>query len=114
MRGVHDMGGREAGRCERDEHEYERWEKRVDALMMLLSAKDRDLMKVDELRRNIESLGADRIEAIDDVAFGDDSAHRLTIHDGKRADSVRAEELDGPAEIGRAARAFNVNIVDCA
>ena len=27
--------------------------------MMLLSAKDRDLMKVDELRRNIESLGAD-------------------------------------------------------
>ena len=59
MRGVHDMGGREAGRCERDEHEYERWEKRVDALMMLLSAKDRDLMKVDELRRNIESLGAD-------------------------------------------------------
>ncbi|MFO1360987.1 MAG: nitrile hydratase subunit beta [Burkholderiales bacterium] len=59
MRGVHDMGGLPAGRCERDEHEYERWEKRVDALMMLLSAQDRDLMKVDELRRNIESLGAD-------------------------------------------------------
>ena len=27
--------------------------------MMLLSARDRDLMKVDELRRNIEGLGAD-------------------------------------------------------
>ena len=30
--------------------------------MMLLSAKDRDLLKVDELRRNIESLGADAYE----------------------------------------------------
>ena len=27
--------------------------------MMLLSTKDRELLKVDELRRNIESLGAD-------------------------------------------------------
>jgi hypothetical protein len=62
MRGMHDMGGLEAGRCERDEHEYERWEKRVDALMMLLSGRDRDLMKVDELRRNIESLGAEAYE----------------------------------------------------
>jgi hypothetical protein len=51
------MGGLPAGRCERDEHEYEQWEKRVDALMMLLSGRKPDLMKVDELRRNIESLG---------------------------------------------------------
>jgi hypothetical protein len=64
MRGVHDMGGLEAGRCGHDEHEYEQWEKRVDALMMLLSAKDRDLMKVDELRRNIESLGADAYDRL--------------------------------------------------
>ncbi|HXX10919.1 MAG TPA: hypothetical protein VEK05_05325, partial [Burkholderiales bacterium] len=35
------------------------WEKRVDALLVLLSRKDRRLMTVDELRRNIESLGAD-------------------------------------------------------
>jgi hypothetical protein len=51
------MGGLPAGRCRRDEHEYEQWEKRVDALMMLLSGRKPDLMKVDELRRNIESLG---------------------------------------------------------
>jgi hypothetical protein len=51
------MGGLPAGRCERDEHDYEQWEKRVDALMMLLSGRKPDLMKVDELRRNIEALG---------------------------------------------------------
>jgi hypothetical protein len=59
MRSHHDMGGLPAGTVERDEHEYAAWEKRVDALMMLLSHKDRQLLKVDELRRNIESLGAD-------------------------------------------------------
>lgn len=57
MRSHHDMGGLPAARCERDEHEYEQWEKRVDALMMLLSGRKPDLMKVDELRRNIEALG---------------------------------------------------------
>lgn len=57
MRSHHDMGGLPAGRCERDEHDYEQWEKRVDALMMLLSGRKPDLMKVDELRRNIEALG---------------------------------------------------------
>lgn len=64
MRSHHDMGGLPAGRCERDEHEYEQWEKRVDALMMLLSAKDRDLLKVDELRRNIEALGPEAYETM--------------------------------------------------
>ena len=59
MRSHHDMGGLPAGPVGRDEHEYAAWEKRVDALMMLLSHKDRQLVKVDELRRNIEGLGAD-------------------------------------------------------
>jgi len=59
MRSHHDMGGLPAGPVGRDEHEYAAWEKRVDALMMLLSHKDRQRVKVDELRRNIEGLGAD-------------------------------------------------------
>jgi hypothetical protein len=62
MRSHHDMGGLPAGKCEPDEHEYELWEKRVDALMMLLSDAERRLLRVDELRRNIESLGADAYE----------------------------------------------------
>lgn len=58
-RSHHDMGGLPAGAVERTEHDHALWEKRVDALMMLLSSQDRRLLTVDELRRNIESLGPD-------------------------------------------------------
>ena len=60
MRGHHDMGGLPAGPVEKTEHDYALWEKRVDAMMLLLSA--RRLLKVDELRRNIEGLGPDAYE----------------------------------------------------
>jgi hypothetical protein len=59
MRGHHDMGGLPAGPVERREHDHALWEKRVDALMMLLSAPGRRLLRVDELRRNIEALPPD-------------------------------------------------------
>lgn len=64
MRRHHDMGGLPAGRCERDEHDYAPWEKRVDALMMLLASRERRLLTVDELRRNIEDLGARAYDAL--------------------------------------------------
>jgi hypothetical protein len=64
MRAHHDMGGLPAGRVEPIEHDYALWEKRVDALMMLLSHPSRQLLKVDELRRNIESLGAQAYDAM--------------------------------------------------
>jgi hypothetical protein len=57
QRGVHDLGGQPAGTVARSEHDYALWEKRVDALMVLLSSKQH--MRVDELRRNIEALGAE-------------------------------------------------------
>jgi len=56
----HDMGGREAGPINQKPHSHPDWEKRVDALMMLLSNKKRRLIKVDELRRGIEELGAEK------------------------------------------------------
>ena len=62
MRGHHDMGGRPAGPVAKTEHDYAPWEKRVDALMMLLSSPQRRMLRVDELRRNIESLGPDAYE----------------------------------------------------
>ena len=65
-RGHHDMGGLPAGAVEATEHDYALWEKRVDALMVLLSHKDRRLLTVDELRRNIESLGP---EAYDKMTY---------------------------------------------
>ncbi|MFN0038318.1 MAG: hypothetical protein ACKVP2_02255 [Burkholderiales bacterium] len=57
FRGIHDIGGLPAATVEATEHDYALWEKRVDALMVLLSKKG--MLNVDELRRNIESLGAD-------------------------------------------------------
>lgn len=56
-RGVHDIGGLPAGAVQATEHDYALWEKRVDAMMVLLSKKGH--LTVDELRRNIETLGED-------------------------------------------------------
>ena len=63
-RGHHDMGGLPAGKVEPTEHDYAEWERRVDALMMLLSGVKgkKKLMTVDELRKNIESLPPDAYE----------------------------------------------------
>jgi Nitrile hydratase beta subunit len=68
------MGGGPAGPVERDEHAYDEWEQRVDALMMLLSHKDRQLLRVDELRRNIETLGA---EAYDRMGYYERWMHAI-------------------------------------
>jgi hypothetical protein len=54
MRSHHDMGGLPAGPVQPTEHDFAPWEKRVDALLVLLGA--RQLVRTDELRRNIEAL----------------------------------------------------------
>jgi len=66
MRAYHDLGGRPAGPIDRTERELEPWEKRVDAMLQLLSAPERGLIRVDELRRAIEGLGA---EAYDRLSY---------------------------------------------
>ena len=58
-RAHHDMGGEAGGPVERSEHAYDPWEKRVDAMLRLLSSEPHRLIRVDELRRGIESLPAD-------------------------------------------------------
>ena len=63
-RGCHDIGGLPAGRVERAEHDYALWEKRVDALMVLLGGQGRGVITVDELRRGIEQLGAEAYDAM--------------------------------------------------
>jgi len=56
MRHVHDRGGwSDAGPIERAEHDYAMWEKRTDAMLRILT-RDRHIIRVDELRRAIESL----------------------------------------------------------
>jgi hypothetical protein len=56
-RSHHDMGGMDAGPVEQIDHVHVLWEKRTDAIMRLVTDKDRRIMTVDELRRGIEQLG---------------------------------------------------------
>jgi Nitrile hydratase beta subunit len=62
MRNYHDMGGLPADTVVPTEHDYALWEKRVDAMQMLL--KEKQLLTTDEMRRNIESLGVDVYERL--------------------------------------------------
>ena len=73
-RSHHDMGGLPAGRCSRDEHDYEQWEKRIDALLMTLWLKA-GAFTVDELRRNIEGLGE---KAYDGMGYYERWMHAIT------------------------------------
>jgi len=53
-RSVHDLGGLPGGPIDRHEHDLTLYEKRVDALLMLLAGPKRGIFRVDALRRAIE------------------------------------------------------------
>ena len=55
-RAVHDVGGLDFGGIDRSEHDLALWEKRVDAMMILLYSK-KGLWTVDAMRRTIEDYG---------------------------------------------------------
>ncbi len=55
-RAVHDVGGLEFGPIDRHDHDLAQWERRVDAMMILLYAK-KGVFKVDAMRRVIEDYG---------------------------------------------------------
>ena len=54
-RGNLDMGGLDAGKIKQEDKDYALWEKRVDAMMVLLT-NDLGLMPVAQLRKGIEAL----------------------------------------------------------
>lgn len=65
MRAVHDRGGWPgAGPIERAEHELLDWERRTDAMMQLLSSPEKRIIRLDEMRRAIESLPLERYESL--------------------------------------------------
>ena len=70
MRAYHDLGGTPAGPIDREDHELELWEKRIEALLILL--KNKGILRVDENRRGLESLGKD-------VYFGSSYAERRML-----------------------------------
>jgi hypothetical protein len=58
----HDMGGTDAGGISLGEHSHALWEKRVDALLRLSTAKG--YFTVDGLRRVLEDMGEDTFETM--------------------------------------------------
>jgi len=106
-RGHHDMGGLPAGRVERTEHDYADWERRVDALMVLLSGirGGNKLMTVDELRKNIEAIGPDAYEKMSYYERWVTSITQTMIQRGvitteelgRKMEEVQSRERDGAA-----------------
>jgi len=106
-RGHHDMGGLPAGKVERTEHDYAEWERRVDALMVLLSGVrgGRKLMTVDELRKNVEAIGPDAYEKMSYYERWVTSITQTMIQRGvitteelgRKMQEVQSRERDGAA-----------------
>jgi hypothetical protein len=55
-RAIHDVGGLDFGPIDRDEHDLALWEKRTDAMLILLATK-KSIFKIDAMRRVIEDYG---------------------------------------------------------
>jgi len=56
-RAVHDVGGLSFGPIDREEHDLALWEKRTDAMLILLRDNTRRVLSTDSHRRMIESYG---------------------------------------------------------
>jgi len=67
-RSHHDMGGQDAGHVQPTEHDYAEWERRIDAMAVLLFGikGNAKRLSVDEHRKNIEALPP---EAYDRMAY---------------------------------------------
>ena len=56
MPGPHDLGGKPAGPIDRTDHRHGDFERHMDAVLSLLGDRGQRVIRVDELRRAIESL----------------------------------------------------------
>ena len=92
---VHDRGGwPDAGPIDKSEHDYSLWEKRTDALLMLLGQQNARVLRVDELRRAIESLPPDAYEKMKYYERWISAIEALLIEKGV----LTKEEIDQKAE----------------
>lgn len=65
MRVVHDRGGwPETRPIDKADHQLEDWERRTDAMMQILSSPEKRTIRLDEMRRTIESLPSEQYESL--------------------------------------------------
>jgi hypothetical protein len=105
MRAYHDLGGRPAGAIDRTERTLEPWEKRVDAIVSLLSARERAIVRVDELRRAIEGLGAAEYDRLNYYERWMTAATNLLLEKGVITTDELARKLDAVCARAQAAGA---------
>jgi hypothetical protein len=92
---VHDRGGwPDAGPINKAEHDLSMWEKRTDAILMLLASSTKRVLRVDELRRAIESLAPDAYEKLSYYERWITAIETLLIEKG----ILTREEIDRKAE----------------
>jgi hypothetical protein len=102
MRAMHDLGGVEpmaSAAIDRDEHALTQFDKNVDALMYLLSHPSRRIIRVDELRRAIESFTPLQYSSLSYYEKWLQAMHDLLIEKGvltreeiaKKREALRAE-----------------------
>lgn len=62
-RATHDVGGLDFGLIDRHEHDPALWEKRTDAMLILLVGAKKSAFKIDAMRRVIEDYGQQEYDA---------------------------------------------------
>ena len=92
---VHDRGGwPDAGPINQAPHDLSMWEKRTDAILGLLAGPAKQMIRVDELRRAIESLPPDAYEKLSYYERWISAIEILLIEKG----ILTREEIDRKAE----------------
>ncbi|MBI3247156.1 MAG: nitrile hydratase subunit beta [Deltaproteobacteria bacterium] len=95
---VHDRGGWPgAGPINQAGHDLSMWEQRTDALLVLLSSPTKQLIRVDELRRAIESLPPDAYEKLSYYERWISAIETLLVEKGV----LTKEEIDRKADEGK-------------
>jgi len=102
---VHDRGGWPgAGPINKAEHDLSMWEKRTDALLVLLASPEKRLIRVDELRRAIESLAPGQYERLSYYERWITAIEVLMIEKGiltRKEIDQKAEEVGVPPGTGQ-------------
>ena len=62
--GYHDVGGRPAGPIEKEERQLMFWERRTEAMRDLLAKRAEPIVRTDELRRRMETMGEETYNAL--------------------------------------------------
>ncbi|MEM8977861.1 MAG: ScnB-like protein [Pseudomonadota bacterium] len=98
MTNWHDMGGFDAGEIDETDHAVAFWEKRVDAMMVLLYTKG--LFTVDSMRRVLEDLGPESFETMSYYERWMMSLHQNLLESGALSTEEIADRMAQVRERG--------------